>query len=692
MSKNQLLKILTHPFFIGFIITAIIALIVMPDVSKYKADVKEIRYNKDHTLIFSDLDADHNSEEIDFDIKTSLFKIMVRQGKGIKEQYNLGSKPIGGGSYFTGDYNNDGLKEIYLLTINSDSLLLSIIDPFHSQDFIVKERLIFYNDTLSFVGELPIGYFVGLTDSESGKNIVFSLSAGFSKQPRSFFSYNINKDELKVSPLSGVSIQYPFKVDLNGDSIPEILFNTGAVGNYNSYVPFTDQSCWLMVLNRNLEFYFRPIEFPKYPSNLFVSSIKSKDSIYIVGLHEYFGTDTISSGIYLFDYKGNKIRSKPIKQIERSNYYLARVKLTGDPRIYIIDNDNRDVRIFDEELNEIQKQKIPKLDHIINTWKLDIDQDGSDEHLFRGEKPGTLVIFREDFRHPLVIDLNDEYFVVDLSICLRDGVPYLYAQFIDRGYLLQYKLNPIYYLQYPLLIISYLAISLAIFLIFRIQKYRAERYYQTKRKLGELQILNLKNQIDPHFTFNILNSIGSLYTRGANKDLAYNIFVKYSNMLRYTISHTDQISITLSEELDFVNNYVELEQFRSGNAFKYEFKVEDGVQLDKTIPRMLIHSFVENSIKHGVRMAEKDPLLELIVSRDRNAYKILIRDNGPGLNSKPKKQPPGTGKGLQIIDEMIDLFYQLEKVRINYTLEDLSLKYIDRKGTEVIITIPVKSV
>ena len=177
MSKNQLLKILTHPFFIGFIITAIIALIVMPDVSKYKADVKEIRYNKDHTLIFSDLDADHNSEEIDFDIKTSLFKIMVRQGKGIKEQYNLGSKPIGGGSYFTGDYNNDGLKEIYLLTINSDSLLLSIIDPFHSQDFIVKERLIFYNDTLSFVGELPIGYFVGLTDSESGKNIVFSLSA-----------------------------------------------------------------------------------------------------------------------------------------------------------------------------------------------------------------------------------------------------------------------------------------------------------------------------------------------------------------------------------------------------------------------------------------------------------------------------------------------------------------------------------
>ena len=148
------------------------------------------------------------------------------------------------------------------------------------------------------------------------------------------------------------------------------------------------------------------------------------------------------------------------------------------------------------------------------------------------------------------------------------------------------------------------------------------------------------------------------------------------------------ISITLSEELDFVNNYVELEQFRSGNAFKYEFKVEDGVQLDKTIPRMLIHSFVENSIKHGVRMAEKDPLLELIVSRDRNAYKILIRDNGPGLNSKAKKQAPGTGRGLQIIDEMIDLFFQLEGIHINFTIEDLSIKDPNLHGTEVIINTP----
>jgi len=118
-------------------------------------------------------------------------------------------------------------------------------------------------------------------------------------------------------------------------------------------------------------------------------------------------------------------------------------------------------------------------------------------------------------------------------------------------------------------------------------------------------------------------------------------------------------------------------------------KVNEDVRLDKTIPRMLIHSFVENSVKHGIRMAEKDPLLEIFVTRSTNVYQIMIRDNGPGLNSETSANDPGTGKGFQIIDEMIKLFHQLEGVRIKYSVEDLSEKDPDLHGTEVIITVPV---
>jgi hypothetical protein len=88
-------------------------------------------------------------------------------------------------------------------------------------------------------------------------------------------------------------------------------------------------------------------------------------------------------------------------------------------------------------------------------------------------------------------------------------------------------------------------------------------------------------------------------------------------------------------------------------------------------------------------MTDKDPLLELTISRYMNSCKIMIRDNGPGLNSNIRSQAPaGTGKGLQIIDEMIDLFYQLEGVRIKYTLEDISQNDTDLHGTVACINIP----
>ena len=87
-------------------------------------------------------------------------------------------------------------------------------------------------------------------------------------------------------------------------------------------------------------------------------------------------------------------------------------------------------------------------------------------------------------------------------------------------------------------------------------------------------------------------------------------------------------------------------------------------------------------------MVEKDALLELKITRNSKNHQILIKDNGPGLNSKTEDRAPGTGKGLQIIDELIHLFNQLEGVRIKYTLEDISQKDPKRQGTEALITIP----
>jgi hypothetical protein len=691
MDSQQIAKVLIHPFFIGLVITLISMLSLMPEVPKYKTEVIESKYIHDNqSEFYSDLDNDQNSERIVLINTKEVLNIMLYKGKGLIEQYNLRSWLLYPDNINTADCNNDGQKELILLTQRNDSIFLSILDPLVEQRFIVKERLVYYNDTIQIVNDMPEVHFIRWigSGSTSENDLVFALQSGFNKQPRTIFSYNIRTDELKVSPLSGVSFYVPYFGDLNADSVPEIFISTRATGNYDSSFQYSDQCSWLMVLDRNLKYVFEPVGFPGYPASLVVSPYREDDRNYIAALHHYHGVDTIQSALYLFEQSGRKLLSSPMDQIEIDCYYLSGTCWNGRPVISVLDADNSRISLWDGDLKEILSYSIPELFNGVIMDQLDIDFDGTDESIFFGRNPGTFVIFKEGLRHPVVVDLNERYHPTHFSQYLTDGIPHLNVEFSNYSYILKYKPDPLYYLKYPLLLVYYFAVSFIIFLIFRLQKFRATKDYQTKRKLNELQILSLKNQIDPHFTFNILNSIGSLYTRNSDPGLAYNVFVKYSNLLRFTINNSDQISIPIKDELNFVNNFVELEQFRCGNAFDYTVDIEDGVNLTRRIPRMLIHSFVENSIKHGVRFAEKDALLEVRITRNKNTHLILIRDNGPGLNSKTATGVHSTGKGLKIVDEMLALFHQLEGIKITYTLEDISLKDPNRQGTLTSITIP----
>jgi LytS/YehU family sensor histidine kinase len=181
----------------------------------------------------------------------------------------------------------------------------------------------------------------------------------------------------------------------------------------------------------------------------------------------------------------------------------------------------------------------------------------------------------------------------------------------------------------------------------------------------------IANQIDPHFTLNILNTIGSLYASEENRDTADYIFGKYARLIRQTVISSDQIIITLGEELEFVRNYIDLERFRSNNSFDYSIDVGHDIDLRTKIPRMLIHTFVENAIKYGIRNKSGDGSLNISLNKKDNIYRIIIEDNGPGLDSQ-STSVNGTGKGLIILNELIELYYKLEKVRIKYTLQNIS--------------------
>ncbi|MDO9257900.1 MAG: histidine kinase, partial [Bacteroidales bacterium] len=161
---------------------------------------------------------------------------------------------------------------------------------------------------------------------------------------------------------------------------------------------------------------------------------------------------------------------------------------------------------------------------------------------------------------------------------------------------------------------------------------------------------------------------------------------KYARLIRQTVISSDQIIITLNEELEFVRNYIDLERFRCNNSFDYAIDIDHDVDLHTKIPRMLIHTFVENAIKYGIRSKSEGGLLKIALQTKDITYQVIIEDNGPGLESQ-STSIKGTGKGLIILNELIELFYKLEKVKITYTLQNISGPGSTVKGTSAIIKI-----
>ena len=165
-----------------------------------------------------------------------------------------------------------------------------------------------------------------------------------------------------------------------------------------------------------------------------------------------------------------------------------------------------------------------------------------------------------------------------------------------------------------------------------------------------------------------MNSIGSLYASEGSREQADYIFGKYARLIRETVISSDQIIIPLADEMEFIKNYIDLERFRSANAFCCDINVDPGIDLQKKIPRMLIHTFVENSIKHGLKDSGGNGILKISVRNEPGRLIINIEDNN---SDSGKKHEMSTGKGLTIVKELTELYFRLEKVQITFSLKPI---------------------
>jgi LytS/YehU family sensor histidine kinase len=201
-----------------------------------------------------------------------------------------------------------------------------------------------------------------------------------------------------------------------------------------------------------------------------------------------------------------------------------------------------------------------------------------------------------------------------------------------------------------------------------------------------MSLSTIENQMDPHFTYNALNGIESLIMK-EDRATAYRYLLKLSGLIRNTLNDNDLINRSLSEEIKIVNDYLELEKFRFKDKFEYEIVMDPKVDMDTTVPKLIVQIFVENAIKHGLMHKEREGLLQILLSAEKDRQLIVIQDNGIGRTKAKEYAIHSTGKGLNIIRKLIRIFNEQNSHQITFEIIDLCNTVEEPLGTRVEVSI-----
>lgn len=203
----------------------------------------------------------------------------------------------------------------------------------------------------------------------------------------------------------------------------------------------------------------------------------------------------------------------------------------------------------------------------------------------------------------------------------------------------------------------------------------------------KLQLSLNRAKVDPHFIFNVLNSIQHLVLEKKPAEASDHL-ARLSRLTRYVLEKSSLDEVTLKEELAMLEQYIRLEQLRLDHKFGYEI-VRD-IESDIMLPAMLIQPYVENAIVHGLTPASGEGLLlRLIFSESEGMLRITVTDNGVGRDpSKVRKGHQSMGSKLG--HERLAILSRLEHGHYHMKIEDADAGNPGSAGTTVVLEIPLK--
>jgi sensor histidine kinase YesM len=192
----------------------------------------------------------------------------------------------------------------------------------------------------------------------------------------------------------------------------------------------------------------------------------------------------------------------------------------------------------------------------------------------------------------------------------------------------------------------------------RVRKEELARY-ELQQALAASELNALKMQLHPHFLFNTLHGISALIDRDPRTAKA--MIVKLSDLLRTALEHGSSDLIPLSEEMKFVENYLELERMRFGPRLTVHLSIDPATR-EMLVPQLVLQPLVENAIRHGIACSREGGWIEIASQQNNGTFELRVR------NSLGGKRRTGTGVGLRNTESRLKHLYAGE-AQFSFTVE-----------------------
>lgn len=285
---------------------------------------------------------------------------------------------------------------------------------------------------------------------------------------------------------------------------------------------------------------------------------------------------------------------------------------------------------------------------------------------------------------------------------VNPGEQYIYFRATDQhgnsGQLrILLKVHPLWYQTFwaragivSLLIV--LAIALTLLLRLRTER-RQKAALSLKGRMSELELKALRSQMNPHFVFNSLNAIQFFVIKN-KPELSEMYLARFSKLVRMFFEYSRYDTLRLSQEIDLLERYLEIEKLRFEDKLEYEVYADEELDVDELeIPSMILQPIVENAVNHGIfHKKDKGRVSVRFTSIDAYTFRVEVEDDGVGINTTREMYRSETynyrSRSSEVLKERLKILsdHKASQWQVVYSIADRSEQDVMLSGTLVVIT------